>query len=112
MSGDRILVRGGLVLSMDPSIGDVRGADVLIEGERIAAVGVGLPADGADVIAAEDMIVLPGMVDGHKHAWQTIFRGTCGNQTLNQFFGDAVPSTAPHLTPEDIYASTLLGAVD
>ena len=112
MPADRVLIRGGYVLSMDEAIGDVRGGDVLIEGDSIAAVGVGLPADGAEVLDAADMIVMPGMVDGHKHAWQSIFRGTCGNQTLNQFFGEAVPATAPHLTPDDVYASTLLGAVD
>jgi cytosine/adenosine deaminase-related metal-dependent hydrolase len=112
VAGGRLLVRGGFVLSMDEAIGDVRRGDILVEGDAIAAVGVGLPADGAEVIDADGMIVMPGMIDGHKHAWQSIYRGTCGDQTLNQFFGEAVPATAPHLEPEDIYASTLLGAVD
>jgi cytosine/adenosine deaminase-related metal-dependent hydrolase len=112
MPGDRVLIRGGYVLSMDDAVGDVRGGDVLVEADEIAAVGVDLAVDGAEVIDATGMIVMPGMVDGHKHAWQSIFRGTCGDQTLNRFFGEAVPATAPHLTPEDIYASTLLGAVD
>jgi cytosine/adenosine deaminase-related metal-dependent hydrolase len=112
MPGDRLLIRGGFVLSMDEAVGDVRGGDVLVEDGAIAAVGVDLPSDGAEVIDATGMIVMPGMIDGHKHAWQSIYRGTCGNQTLNQFFGEAVPATAPHLTPDDIYASTLLGAAD
>lgn len=112
MAGHRTLIHAGSVLSMDPAIGLLRTGDVLLENGRIAAVGPHLEADDADVIDATDMIVMPGMVDGHKHTWQTIFRGTCGDETLAQFFGEAVPATAPRMTPDDVYASNLLGAVD
>ena len=43
--GDRTtLIRGGYLLTLDPAIGDLPNADVLIEGDKIAAVGVGLTA--------------------------------------------------------------------
>src|SRR5947209_1391400 len=42
-------------------------ADVLIEGERIAAVGHALPADGATVIEAGGKYVLPGGIAVHTH---------------------------------------------
>src|SRR5215471_15425291 len=38
-SGERYLIRGGAVLSMDPAVGDFAEADVLVEGNKIAAVG-------------------------------------------------------------------------
>ncbi|QKV91584.1 dihydroorotase [Streptomyces sp. NA02950] len=55
------LLRGAKVLGGEPR-------DVLIEGERIAAVGTGLdaPAD-ATVIDAAGQILLPGLVDLHTH---------------------------------------------
>lgn len=41
---------------------------VLIEGERISAVGAGLPIpSGADVIDLGDLTLLPGLIDSHTH---------------------------------------------
>jgi cytosine/adenosine deaminase-related metal-dependent hydrolase len=108
----RLLIRGGHLVTMDDATLDLARGDVLVEGSRIEAIRQDIPADDAEVIDARGMIVMPGMVDGHKHTWQTIFRGTGGNQTLQEFFGEAVPATAPHLQPDDVYASNLLGAVD
>ncbi len=38
---DRILLRGGHVLTVDPQLGDIPGGDVLIEGDTIVAGGEG-----------------------------------------------------------------------
>ncbi|MDH5306609.1 MAG: dihydroorotase [Myxococcales bacterium] len=62
---NRILLRGGRVI--DPSAEHDEIADVLIEGERIAAVGRGLRADGAEVIEADGFWVTPGLIDLHCH---------------------------------------------
>ncbi|MFI8517997.1 dihydroorotase [Streptomyces sp. NPDC085481] len=56
----KILIRGAKVLGGEAQ-------DVLIDGEIIAEVGTGLPADGAQVIEAEGRILLPGLVDLHTH---------------------------------------------
>ena len=42
-------------------------ADILIDGEKIEAVGMGLECDGAEVIDASGCYVLPGAVDVHTH---------------------------------------------
>ena len=57
---DRILIRGATVLTQDDSIGEMAGADILVEGDKIAEVGRGLSADGARVIEADGDIVIPG----------------------------------------------------
>src|SRR5205807_3717166 len=62
-SGRRIVLKGGIVLSMDPKVGDFEKADVLIEGKKIAAVGPNLKAAAAAVIDATDRIVMPGFID-------------------------------------------------
>ena len=36
---ERTLIKNGFVLSIDPQIGEVDGCDVLIDGDRIVAVG-------------------------------------------------------------------------
>ncbi len=56
----KTLLRGAKLLGGRPR-------DVLIEGERIAAVGTGLDAEGATVIDATGQILLPGLVDLHTH---------------------------------------------
>ena len=45
-SKQRTLLKGGVVLSLDPAVGDFARADVLIEGKKIVAVGPNLGADG------------------------------------------------------------------
>jgi dihydropyrimidinase len=59
----RLIVAGGTVVT--PAGAAV--ADVAVAGERIEAVGPGLPRDGADVIEAAGLLVLPGVVDVHTH---------------------------------------------
>jgi len=46
---------------------DLYSADILIEGEKIAQIGVNLPAEGCDVIDAAGKFILPGGVDPHTH---------------------------------------------
>jgi cytosine/adenosine deaminase-related metal-dependent hydrolase len=52
-----MLIRNGIVLTQDPSLGELPRADVLVEGDTIAAVGPNLSAEGAQVIDAEGDIV-------------------------------------------------------
>jgi len=58
-----ILLRGGTVID---ALG-TRAADVLVEGDRIAAVGTGLDHPGAEVLDVAGCVVAPGFVDLHTH---------------------------------------------
>jgi 5-methylthioadenosine/S-adenosylhomocysteine deaminase len=69
------LVRDAHVLTMDAELGVLPQGDVLIDGDRIAAVGDGVSAKGAEVIEGDGMIVLPGFVDSHRHMWAAMLRG-------------------------------------
>jgi cytosine/adenosine deaminase-related metal-dependent hydrolase len=74
MPVDRILLKGGCVLTLDPDIGNYRQGDVLIEGSRIESVGPKLKVSDAEVIDASNMIVMPGFVDSHRHIWEGILK--------------------------------------
>jgi cytosine/adenosine deaminase-related metal-dependent hydrolase len=108
---DRILLRGGHVLSIDPEVGDIAGGDVLIEGDTIAEVGKDLSAD-AQVIDCTGDIVIPGFVDTHRHTWETAIRSCAPNATLDDYFVEVLDSFAPLYRPEDVYASNLAGALE
>jgi len=65
---DRTLIAGGQVF--DGTGDEAVAADVLIDGNRIAAVGRAIPAAqraGAAVLDASGLTVIPGLVDGHAH---------------------------------------------
>ena len=84
--GRPVVFRNGTVLTMDGA-GVLPGADVLVTGDTIAAVGAQLAVpDGALEIDASGGIVLPGMVDTHRHMWQTALRGLGADWTLTQYF--------------------------
>ena len=70
----RTLIECGWLVTMDDAIGDFRGAQILIEGSRIAAVGKNLAAEVDEAIDARDMIVMPGLIDAHIHTWQAGLR--------------------------------------
>ena len=108
---DRILVKGGHVITVDPNLGDIPRGDVLIEGDTIAEVGTDLSAD-AEVIDATGNIVIPGFVDSHRHTWETAIRNCAPNATLDDYFVEVLDSFAPLYRPEDVYASNLAGALE
>jgi cytosine/adenosine deaminase-related metal-dependent hydrolase len=55
------------VLTMDKARRELAGADILIRDGVIAEVGVGLEADGADIVLAAGCVVTPGLVNTHHH---------------------------------------------
>ena len=108
----RTLIKNGWVVSMDKAIGDIRGGDVLVEDDRIVAVGRNIDAGDAAVIDATNRIVSPGMVNVHQHTWQTGLRGTAANWTMFQYAENMHATSVPHFTPEDIYLGNLVGALN
>ncbi|MCX4237837.1 amidohydrolase family protein [Streptomyces sp. NPDC020707] len=108
---NRMLLRSGHVLSMDPAIGDLPGADVLIEDGKIAAVGHDIGAD-ADVLDMTGRIVLPGFVDTHRHTWEASIRGCAPDATLDDYFVEVLDTYAPVYRPEDVYAGNLAGSLE
>ncbi|REG51040.1 cytosine/adenosine deaminase-related metal-dependent hydrolase [Paraburkholderia sp. BL6669N2] len=112
----RLLIKRGTIVSMNPHVGDLTHGDVLIEGDRITAIAPSIAADGAEVIDAKDMIVMPGFVDSHRHAWEGQLRRIDPNSpTLMDYLKSTHFSFATHYRPEDMYIGNLitaLGAID
>src|SRR5689334_2335128 len=109
--GQRTLIHGGHVLTVDPNLGNLPNADVLIEDGQIVAVEPNISAD-AEVIEAEGFLVMPGFVDTHRHTWEAAIRGCAPNATLDDYFVEVLDSFAPLYRPEDVYASNLAGSLE
>ena len=113
LPGRPVVFRNGTVLPMDSSRSVLRDTDVLVVGDRIEAVGQQLQApDDALEIDASGGIVMPGMIDTHRHMWQTAMRGYGADWTLTQYFVWYYLEHGKAFRPEDVYAGNLLSAVE
>jgi cytosine/adenosine deaminase-related metal-dependent hydrolase len=102
MTTQRTLIRQGVVITIDKDLGDFEQADVLIEDDVIAAVGPNLPIEDAAIIDGSHMIVLPGLVDTHRHTWQSVLRGIASDWTLGQYFERIRAGIPAAYRPEDV----------
>jgi len=108
-----VVFRNATLLTMDPSLGMLRGGDVLVADKRIAAIGRQLTVpDGTVQIDASDGILMPGMIDTHRHMWQTALRGFGADWTLTNYFMYFYINWGKIFRPEDIYAGNLLSAIE
>ena len=108
----RTLIRGAIVLTQDPKLGELQDADILIEDDKIAAVGKNLSAEGAEIIDAKGDIVIPGFIDTHRHTWETSIRTCAPDYTLGAYFAGILDKFAPVYRPEDVYAANQWGALE
>jgi 5-methylthioadenosine/S-adenosylhomocysteine deaminase len=111
--GRPIVFRNATVLTMDDSHRVLTGADVLVRDQRIAEVGPGLQVpEGTVEIDAGGGVVMPGMVDTHRHMWQTAMRGYGADWTLTQYFVWYYLQSGRLFRPQDVYAGNLLSAIE
>ncbi|HZT98098.1 MAG TPA: amidohydrolase family protein, partial [Ktedonobacteraceae bacterium] len=111
--GRPVVFRNATVLTIDPSLGMIRGGDVLVVDNRVAAVGRQLTVPDSTVeIDASEGILMPGMVDTHRHMWQTALRGFGADWTLTNYFYFYYLNWGKIFRPEDIYAGNLLAAIE
>jgi guanine deaminase len=110
MATHAVLVRGGRVVE---GVGAALApADVLIAGDRIAAVGPALVAPpGTPELDASGCLVLPGLVNAHTHAHNNLLRGLAERWTLEDLLNHG-PALNGGRTPEEHYLSAALGAIE
>jgi 5-methylthioadenosine/S-adenosylhomocysteine deaminase len=108
----RILLKGGTIITMDGTLGNIAKGDLLIDGKKIVAVGGDIHAAGAQVIDASNAILIPGFVDAHRHSWEGQLRRINPNAaTLDAYSAATHLSFAKAYRPEDMYAGNLITAL-
>lgn len=107
----KTLIRGATVVTMEAQ-GDLPDADLLVDGERIAAIAPRIEAAADATIDARGCIVIPGLVNAHMHTWQTALRGLASNWTLLEYFRKMHAGLATVFSPEDLHVATLAGALN
>jgi cytosine/adenosine deaminase-related metal-dependent hydrolase len=109
--GRPLLIRGGCVLTLDHSLGDFETADVLIEGRTISAIRPDVAAPDAEIIDASRMIVMPGLIDTHRHMWEGVLRNVLPDGSLDDYRNVVQRTFGAKYAPEDVYAGNLLSAL-
>jgi 5-methylthioadenosine/S-adenosylhomocysteine deaminase len=108
-----LLLRRGFVVTVDDKLGDLQNADVLIRDGVITAVGSGLSTSSADaeIIDCEGRLVIPGLVDTHRHVWQGAIGAFTPQMTGVGYDPAVLNGISTRYEPEDIYAGALWGAL-
>ena len=111
---EKYLITGGYVATMDEGLGDRPDGAVLVEGSIIKAVGraVDLASVDAEVIDACGGVIMPGMVDSHRHTCAAILRGIGADHSLLQLISNAFQQYFPPTTAEDLYTTSFIGALE
>jgi 5-methylthioadenosine/S-adenosylhomocysteine deaminase len=112
MNSKKLLVRGGQVYDHDGDVHKPAVADILIEGDRIVAVGANIAPDGdCQIIEARDRLVVPGLINAHYHSHDTLCRGLFEELPLEMWLLYTLPM-GQHRSKEEVRARTLVGAVE
>jgi 5-methylthioadenosine/S-adenosylhomocysteine deaminase len=108
----RTLFKGGTVITMDAAVPNLATGDVLVEGDRILAIGATVQAEGAEVIDASGTIVMPGLIDAHHHMWLGVMRRLMPDvDDLFAYIDVVAEKLGRRYRPLDMHVSTRLTAV-
>jgi 5-methylthioadenosine/S-adenosylhomocysteine deaminase len=111
-----LLIAHGTLVTMDPERRIIEDGAVLIQGQRIAAVGSAaeLREHYPDVktLDAAGRVVTPGLVNTHTHLFQGLLKGLGDDRVLVDWFRQVTGPSAVHLTPEDCYHAARLGCLE
>lgn len=91
------------------------GQDILIEGNKIQAIG----AAGAlkhepniETIAADGLLAVPGFINTHAHVPMVLIRNQAEDVTTTEWFNDYIWPMESNLTEEDVYWGAQLGIAE
>jgi 8-oxoguanine deaminase len=107
MTRTLLLKNADVVVTMDAARRELKGASVLLEGKRIAAVGKLGDVAADEVIDLAGHVVLPGLINTHHHMYQSLTRAVPAAQDASLFgwLKTLYPIWA-RLTPEMVHVST------
>ena len=113
-----LLIENGRVYDHDGDTDRPARADILIDGNRIAAVGrdlraqPGLVPETTVTIDARDQLVLPGFMNAHYHSHDTLLKGCFEILPVELWSVLALPPSFPRRSRRELRARTLIGAVE
>lgn len=110
----KYLFKNALTVTMNQEMKVLENLDVLVENDRIKALGPIKPeeCENTVVIDCTNKILMPGLINGHTHVPMTILRNYADDMNLQTWLFDYIFPAEDKLTDEDVYWGTLLGIME
>ncbi len=92
-----------------------RNQDIIVAGDKIVAIRPTDPtksAEAREVIEANEMLAMPGLINTHAHVPMVIFRGLAEDVSIEKWFNEYMWPLESNLTEDDVYWGMLLGLVE
>lgn len=111
------IIRNARVLTMDARDSEHARADIVIEDGKIVAVAPdaarGFDTAAAQVIEAEGLLAMPGLINAHLHSPANLMKGALEGMPLEVFMLFEVPPMSEQPPPPRLhYVRTMLGAIE
>jgi len=111
-----LIIRGGCVLCMDAKDSYYAQGSVAVRCGEIVGVGYSRDVDrewvAAETLDASGHVVMPGLINTHGHASNSLIRGLGGDQTLEQWLTHVCWPMMFGAEDEDLYAGVLLSFLE
>ena len=110
-----ILVKNGIVLTLDANNTEIDNGTVAITKDTITAIGpdIDLSAwSASQVIDAKGGIIMPGLINSHTHASMTCFRGLADDLQLMAWLNDHIFPAEAKLDDHKVYSGALLACAE
>jgi 5-methylthioadenosine/S-adenosylhomocysteine deaminase len=98
----KTLIKNGTILTMKEGEAPYKG-DLLIEDALIAAVAPGIEAEVDQVLPADDMVIMPGLVNAHQHSPMSLLRGFSDDLKLMDWLERKMLPAEAKMDLDDIY---------
>jgi 5-methylthioadenosine/S-adenosylhomocysteine deaminase len=108
----KTLIKNGYLLDMVADEPNTRKADILLEDNKIVKIDSQILDSVDEVLDAENMLIMPGLVNTHSHLAMSIFRGYKDDRKLMDWLENAIFPVEDKLEPDDIYWNSYLSCLE
>jgi 5-methylthioadenosine/S-adenosylhomocysteine deaminase len=109
-----LLIKNGIVLTMNEQNSIIPEGDVCVQGDTIVEIGQSRSrqCDAKVIIDAEGSLVLPGLINGHTHAAMSLFRGLADDLPLMEWLNDYIFPVEKRMDEDFVFAGTQLSCAE
>ncbi len=108
----KTLLTGGVIVTCDGEHNIYSPGDLVLEEDRITYVGPAYDGEYDERIPTAGHLLMPGLINAHTHSPMSLFRSLSDDVDLQVFLYERAWPREVKLTGEDVYAGTVLSAIE